>query len=251
MIKAIIIDDEPHCLESLSLDLVKYCPEIEVVKMLSSSKDGLKYIKNCKPDLLFLDIEMPWMNGFELLEYLSPIDFEVIFVTAYDSYAVNAFKVNAIDYLMKPIDKEDLKSAVAKVKDKLTTKDSGNDKIHHLLDQYFNSKSQKKIVFPEKDRQKFVDPNDIISVKAESNYSQVIIEGESPLTLSITLKAIEEKLEGLGFMRVHHSYLVNIDKVSQYVKSEGGYLIMCDNSIIPISRSKKSELKTFLESDYK
>ncbi len=251
MIKAILIDDEPHCLESLSLDLAKYCPDIEVTKMLSSSKEGLKYIKSTKPDLLFLDIEMPWMNGFELLEYLSPIDFEVIFVTAYDSYAVNAFKVNAVDYLMKPIDREDLKAAVAKVKEKLMSKNSGNDKIHLLLDQYFSSKSQKKIVFPEKDRQKFVDPNDIISVKAESNYSQVMLVNDSPLTLSITLKSIEEKLEGLGFMRVHHSYLVNMDKVSQYVKSDGGYLIMSDNSMIPISRSKKSELKTFLESDYK
>jgi two-component system LytT family response regulator len=251
MIKAILIDDEPHCLESLSLDLAKYCPEIEVSKMLSSSKDGLKYIKTMKPDLIFLDIEMPWMNGFEMLEYLSPIDFEVIFVTAYDSYAVNAFKVNAIDYLMKPIDKADLKTAVDKVKAKLLSKDSGNDKIHQLLEQYFNSRSLKKIAFAEKDRQKFVDPNDIISVKAESNYSQVMLEGESPLTLSITLKSIEEKLEGLGFMRVHHSYLVNMDKVTQYVKSDGGYLIMSDNSIIPISRSKKSELKTFLESDYK
>ena len=251
MIKAILIDDEPHCLESLTLDLQKYCPEVEIIKTLSSSKEGLKYIKKVKPDLLFLDIEMPWMNGFELLEYLSPIDFEVIFVTAYDSYAVNAFKVSAVDYLMKPIDKEDLKSAVAKVQKKLSAKDMGNDKIHHLLDQYFNSKAQKKIVFPEKDRQKFVDPNDIIAVKAESNYSQVFIENENPLTLSITLKAIEEKLSGLSFMRVHHSYLVNMDKVSQYVKSDGGYLIMSDNSMIPISRSKKSELKTFLESDYK
>ena len=251
MIKAILIDDEPHCLESLSLDLAKYCPEIEVCKTLSSSKEGLKYIKKLKPDLLFLDIEMPWMNGFELLEYLSPIDFEVIFVTAYDSYAVNAFKVNAVDYLMKPIDREDLKSAVAKIKAKLFTKEPENDKIHHLLDQYFSSKSQKKIVFAEKDRQKIVNPNDIISVKAESNYSQVMLAGEKPLTLSITLKSIEEKLEGMGFMRVHHSYLVNMDRVSQYVKSDGGYLIMNDNSMIPISRSKKSELKTFLESDYK
>jgi two-component system LytT family response regulator len=251
MIKAILIDDEPHCLESLSLDLAKYCPEIEVCKTLSSSKEGLKYIKTMQPDLLFLDIEMPWMNGFELLEYLSPIDFEVIFVTAYDSYAVNAFKVNAVDYLMKPIDREDLKAAVSKVKEKLMSKENGNDKIHHLLDQYFNSKSQKKIVFPEKDRQKFVDPNNIIYVKAESNYSNVILKGESPLMLSITLKTIEQKLEGLGFMRVHHSYLVNMDKVNQYVKSDGGYLIMTDKSMIPISRSKKSDLKTFLESDYK
>lgn len=251
MIKAILIDDEPHCLESLSLDLAKYCPEIEVCKALSSSKDGLKYIKLIKPDLLFLDIEMPWMNGFEMLEYLHPIDFEVIFVTAYDSYAVNAFKVNAIDYLMKPIDREDLKTAVTKVKNKLMSNGGSNDKIHLLLDQYFNSKSQKKIVFPEKDRQKFVDPSQIISVKAESNYSRVILEGESPLTLSITLKSIEEKLEGLSFMRVHHSYLVNMDKVTQYVKSDGGYLIMSDNTMIPISRSKKSDLKTFLESDFK
>ncbi|MDF1695940.1 MAG: LytTR family DNA-binding domain-containing protein [Saprospiraceae bacterium] len=250
MIKAILIDDEPHCLESLSLDLAKYCPEVEIIKMLSSSKDGLKYIKRANPDVLFLDIEMPWMNGFELLEYLSPIDFEVVFVTAYDSYAVNAFKVSAVDYLMKPVDRHDLKSAVDKVKAKLVSKNGNNDRIHSLLDQYFNSKTNQKIVFSEKDRQKFVDPNHIISVKAESNYSKVILEGQKPLTLSITLKAIEEKLEGMGFMRVHHSYLVNMNKVSQYVKSEGGYLVMSDNTIIPISRSKKPNLKTFLERDF-
>ena len=250
MIKAILIDDEQHCLESLSMDIEKYCPDIQICKTLSSSKDGLRYIKTIKPDLVFLDIEMPWMNGFEMLEYLQPLDFEVIFVTAYDSYAIHAFKVNAIDYLMKPIDQIDLVSAVEKVKQKLLKNENNHEQIQALINQYFNSKKQQKIIFSEKDRQKFINPDTIIYIMAESNYSTVYMENSSPLTLSVTLKSIEDKLENLNFLRIHHSYLVNMDKVKEYVKSDGGYLIMSDQSIVPISRSKKSILKTKLSNEF-
>ena len=250
MIKAILIDDEQHCLESLSMDIEKYCPDIQICKTLSSSKDGLRYIKTIKPDLVFLDIEMPWMNGFEMLEYLQPLDFEVIFVTAYDSYAIHAFKVNAIDYLMKPIDQIDLVSAVEKVKQKLLKNENNHEQIQALINQYFNSKKQQKIIFSEKDRQKFINPDTIIYIMAESNYSTVYMENSSPLTLSVTLKSIEDKLENLNFLRIHHSYLLNMDKVKEYVKSDGGYLIMSDQSIVPISRSKKSILKTKLSNEF-
>ncbi len=251
MIQAVLLDDEKHCIESLALDINKYCPEISIVKELTSAKEGLKYLKSNAPDILFLDIEMPWMNGFELLEYLQPINFEVIFVTAYDTYALKAFKVCAIDYLMKPIDKDDLIKAVEKVKSKIGSTEQGNDKIHNLLESYFSKKSTKKIAFAEKDRQQFIDPKDILFVSADSNYSKVKLENGQSLTLSMTLKSIESKLDLEGFLRVHHSYLVNMDKVIQYVKADGGYLVLVDNSMIPISRSKRGDLKSFLEQDFK
>lgn len=250
MIKALLLDDEAHCLESLSLDIEKYCPEIEICSAVNSAKAGLKQIKQIKPDLVFLDIEMPWMNGFELLDYLKPIDFEVIFVTAYDSYAVKAFKVNAIDYLMKPVDKDDLIKAVKKVKAKLAQNESSQPNIHTLLDQYFDNRNQKKIIFAEKDRQNLVSTDDIIYAKAESNYSKIVLQNEPSLTLSITLKTIEKKLQGHRFLRVHHSYLVNMNKVSQYIKTDGGYLVLSDDSQIPISRSRKEDLKSLLKEDY-
>lgn len=250
MINAILIDDELHCLESLTLDIEKYCPDVNIIGKYTSSKDGMGAIKKQKPDLVFLDIEMPWMNGFELLELLQPIDFDVIFVTAYDSYAVNAFKVNAVDYLMKPIDHEDLSKAISKIKNKQESSGENIDKIQHLLERYFESKNQKKVILSEKDKQNFVEPNKIIYIQAESNYSKVFFDIGQPLLLSNTLKSIEEKLEGLGFARVHNSYLVNMDKVVQYVKTDGGFLVMTDNSIIPISRSKRNILKGILTDDF-
>lgn len=249
-IKTIIIDDEAHCIESLSLDLEKYCPDIEIVHKTASSKDGLTAIKKLKPDLVFLDIEMPWMNGFEMLELLHPFTFEVIFVTAFDSYAIDAFKVSAIDYLMKPVDKEDLIRSVEKVKQRLSSSVSDGEKIHAMLETFFNSQQHKKIIFSERNKQQFVDPSQILYVKAESNYSQVFLEGQKSLTLSFTLKSIEEKLKDYEFLRVHHSYLVNMNKVTQYIKAEGGYLMVGENTMIPISRSKRSDLKTFLETDF-
>jgi two-component system LytT family response regulator len=249
MIRSILIDDEAHCIESLTLDIQKYCPEIDIIGQSTSSKEGLKKINDLKPQLVFLDIEMPWMNGFELLEILAPIDFEVIFVTAYDSYALKAFKVSAIDYLMKPIDKDDLIKAIEKVKAKIAKGQKSN--IHTLLESYFNSTKQKKVIFSEKDKQQIIDPSEIMYIKADGNYSIIHLENKKPLTISITLKAVEEKLNDEHFLRVHHSYVVNMDKVFQLVKSDGGYILMNDSTIIPISRSKKSDLQSYIQQDFK
>ncbi|MFZ1705345.1 MAG: LytTR family DNA-binding domain-containing protein [Saprospiraceae bacterium] len=250
MINAILIDDELPCIESLELDLLKYCIDINIIGKYISPKDGMNAIKKLKPDLVFLDIEMPWMNGFEMLELLQPINFDVIFVTAYDSYAVNAFKVNAIDYLMKPIDHEDLTKAVSKIKNKKESSGENIDRIQHMLEHYFQLKNSRKVILAEKDKQNFVEPGRIAYIQAESNYSKVFFDSGQPLLLSSTLKSIEDKLEGHGFARVHNSYLVNMDKVVQYVKSDGGYLVLSDNSIIPISRSKRNFLKSILTDDF-
>lgn len=251
-IKAIVLDDEKHCVESLCLDIERYCPEIEVVAALISAKECLSAIKRLKPDLLFLDIEMPWMNGFELLEYLYPTDFEVIFVTAYDSYAVQAFRASAVDYLMKPVDKNDLCDAVNKVKGRIANDGlSDQVRIRSLLDNYFSKKKVSKIALPDKDGQKFVELDEIMYVEASSNYSNLHLTTGDNLLVTLTLKHIEGKLDDERFVRVHHSFIINMDHVMQYVKSDGGYLVMTDGSQVPISRSRRSDVREIIETEFK
>lgn len=251
-VKAIVLDDEKHCVESLCLDIERYCPEVEVVAALTSAKECLSAIKKLRPELLFLDIEMPWMNGFELLEYLYPTDFEVIFVTAYDSYAVQAFRASAVDYLMKPVDKNDLIDAVEKVKTRISN--NGRTEQAHirtLLDDYFSKRKVSKIALPDKDGQKFVELDQIMYVEASSNYSNLHLADGNTLLVTLTLKHIDSKLDDERFIRVHHSFIINMDHVTQYVKSDGGYLVMKDGSQVPISRSKRPGLRELIETEFK
>ncbi len=252
MIKAIILDDEQHCVDSLFLDLERYCPEVHIVHALTSSKDCLTAIRKESPDLLFLDIEMPWMNGFELLDFLHPIDFEVIFVTAYDSYAVQAFRASAADYLMKPIDRSDLIDAVKKVKSRIEQGNSSTQiDMKTMLDNYFMGQKVQKIMLPDKDGQKFVELDSIMYVEAMSNYAKLhLINGDSIL-VTLTLKNIEQRLEGARFIRVHHSFIINMDHVSQYVRTDGGYLVMANQAKIPISRSRRSDIKEIIKAEFK
>lgn len=245
MIRTIILDDEKHCVESLRLDLVKYCPEVEILTTCTGSKEGLQAIKKLKPDLVFLDVEMPWMNGFELLELLQPVDFDVVFTTAYDSYALKAFRVSAVDYLLKPICKDDLISAVQRIHKKIY--DPGTDRIQTLLDDYFTRQQQSRITIPEKDGYQFIDVPTILYAESDGNYSRIFISDKSPIFISMTLKDLEKKLSGNNFCRVHHSFLVNLDNVERYVKAEGGYLVMKNGAIVPVSRAKKNELKAVIQ----
>lgn len=245
MIRTMILDDEKHCVESLRLDLVKYCPEVEILATCTGSKEGLQAIKKLKPDLVFLDVEMPWMNGFELLELLQPVEFDVIFTTAYDSYALKAFRVSAVDYLLKPICKDDLISAVQRIHKKLN--DTGTDRIQTLLDDYFTRQQQSRITIPEKDGYQFIDVPNILYAESDGNYARIFIHQKSPLFVSMTLKDLENKLSGNNFCRVHHSFLVNLDNVDRYVKAEGGYLVMKNGAIVPVSRAKKNDLKSVIQ----
>ena len=238
MIKTILIDDEIHCLRTLEYDLKKHCPEISILTSCASAQEGLESIREQKPDLVFLDIEMPRMNAFELLEKLDQIDFDIIFTTAYDQYALNAFKVNAVDYLLKPINSDELIKAVDKIRERRKVSDEQIDFIMGQIKKNID-KDVKRIPIPSAEGLDFVDIMDIIYCKAESNYTFIFFTGNKKKIIAKTLKSFEELLPKSSFFRPHQSYLVNLHHVKTYVRADGGYLIMSNKDKVAISRSKK------------
>ncbi|HZI54603.1 MAG TPA: LytTR family DNA-binding domain-containing protein [Chitinophagaceae bacterium] len=241
MIKALIIDDEIHCRKTLSMLLKDYCPDVQVMGQCSDGESGLDSIQKFKPDLIFLDIEMPNMNGFEMLEKLPEINFEIIFTTSYDQYAIKAIRFSALDYLLKPVDREELQRAVQKA----------TQRLHHPLPQQLEILLQKlhqpassiqKIALPTMEGLQMIAVNSIISCASDSNYTVFFLKNKQKLIVSRPLKEIEEMLEEYSFLRVHNSYLVSLNEIEKYVKGEGGYLVMTDGSAIDVSRSKKETL---------
>lgn len=242
MTKAIIIDDEVHCLETLSLLLNEFCPEVQLIEQCSSAKKGLEAIEECKPDLVFLDIEMPFMNGFELLEQLSTISFAIIFTTSYDQYAIKAIRYSALDYLLKPVDPKELISAVKKVREKSPLPMA--EQFQMLLQQ-INGKNSgfNKIAVPTAEGFELIPAEQVLYCEANDNYTHFLLKNKNKIIACRTLKDIEEQLIDFPFfVRVHNSYLVNLNEVTKYVRGEGGYLIMSDNSSVNVSRSRKEAL---------
>jgi two-component system, LytTR family, response regulator len=241
MIKAIIIDDEMHCRKTLSILLKEYCPDVQVIEQCENGEDGVEAIKKSKPDLVFLDIEMPRMNGFEMLEQFSEIPFAVIFTTGYDQYAIKAFRFSALDYLLKPIDHEELKKAVLKVSRQVLYPLPQQleillQKIHH------QPAAINKIALPTMEGLQMIPVDSIVSCASDRNYTAVLLKGKQKIIVSKILKDIEEMLEEYSFLRVHHSYIVNLNEISKYVKGEGGCLVMSDGSSVDVSRSRKEIL---------
>jgi two-component system, LytTR family, response regulator len=238
--RAIIIDDEPNCCKTLAALLDRFAPEVKVVSICKNGKEGMESIKQEKPDLVFLDVEMPIMNGFEMLERLEAIDFHLVFTTSYDQYALKAFRFSAVDYLLKPIDKTELLQSIEKAKrvDKTVTQQIELllEKIHHPL------AAINKIAVPTMEGLQMISIENIISAEADDNYSILKLKGNKKVVVSTTLKEVEEALENHPFSRVHRCYLVNLNEIEKYVKGEGGYLVMSDGSIIDVSRSKKEPL---------
>ena len=241
MLTAIIVDDEQKCCETLSILLARYCADVRVLAICNSGADALREINARQPDIVFLDVEMPFMNGFELLEKLSRINFELIFTTSYDEYAIKAIRFSALDYLLKPIDREDLVRAVNRAVQK---------KQHpfpfqlEVLLQKFNhsSASVLKIALPTMHGLQMIAVDNIISCESDSNYTIFLQKNNQKTIASRTMKEMEELLEDYPFLRVHRSYIVNLNEVSKYIKGEGGYLIMSDGSKIDVSRSYKESL---------
>jgi len=248
MLRAIIIDDELNCCKTLEIELKMHCGDmVEVIAIMTESKDALDMIPRLKPDLLFLDIEMPWMTGFELLQELTPIDFDVIFVTAYDQYATKAFKFSAIDYLLKPIDDEELKEAVLRVNSR---KPPFSNKEHYdLFIENINNQSTKfpKIALKTHEGLEFVKVDKIVRIESESNYATVFLDDRSKLVVIKSLKEFESLLSPHNFFRSHQSHLVNPLHIKKYLKADGGYLEMEDGSIASISREKKKDLMTLID----
>ncbi len=241
MITATIIDDEPYCCESLATLLERYCPDVKILDICYSAATGLKSISEKKPQILFLDIEMPHTNGFELLEKLPEINFELIFTTSYDQYAIKAIRFSALDYLLKPVDREELQKAVQKVA----------SRMEHALPQQIEILLQKmnhptvplnRIAIPTVGGLQMIFVDSIISCNADSNYTILLLKNKQKIIASHTLKEIEEMLEDYSFARVHHSYLVNLNEVEKYIKGEGGYLLMSDGTNVDVSRSRKEIL---------
>ncbi|HXB93613.1 MAG TPA: LytTR family DNA-binding domain-containing protein [Puia sp.] len=239
MLRSIIIDDEPDCTETLGLLLDRYCPEVEVAAVCHSAAAALETIPKQKPDLIFLDIEMPHTNGFQLLEQLPAIDFDIIFTTSYDQYAIKAIRFSALDYLLKPVDREELRSAVRKTAQR-----------HHppltqqleILLQRLHQPTTNKTAIPTMEGLQMIAVDSIIACRSDSNYTILHLKDKQKMTASRTLKEIEETLDGLPFLRVHQSWLVNLDEVAKYVRGEGGYLVMSDGSSVDVARSRKELL---------
>jgi two-component system LytT family response regulator len=246
-IKTLIIDDELACVESLAIELEEYCPEIELVGKCNDPKESIRMISELKPDLIFLDIEMPWMNGFEILEQFDPIPFEVIFVTAYDQFALKAFQFSAVDYLLKPNNKAQLISAVDKVKKRIE-KSITKDHLKALLDNIKKDKPLKNIAIPNINGVDFIAIDDIMYCEADNNYSTIHLKDKQKTIVSKSLKTIEQMFSDHSFVRIHHSYIVNMDHVKKYIKTDGGYVVMSDGKQLSVSRSRKEDLVGFIKS---
>lgn len=240
MIKAIIVDDERNNRENLLNLLSKHCSHVNMVGQANSVDSAIQLIHDQKPNLVFLDIKMPEKDGFELLKAVSEINFEVIFVTAYNEYAIQAIKICAIDYLLKPINTPELIKAVQKVENKIT-KDFTNKAFHHYISNT-QANSSKKIALPTHEQVDFVDINNIIRLEGENNYTHVFLSNNSRKLISKTLKEFENLLSDLGFVRIHRSHLVNANHIETYLKNDGGYIVLNNGHRLPISRNRKAEI---------
>ncbi len=242
MIKAILIDDEVHCLNSLSILLNDYCPNVEVMERCMAAKQGLMAIGKHNPSLVFLDIEMPLMNGFELLEQFTEIPFAIIFTTSYDQYAIKAIRFSALDYLLKPIDPKELVAAVRKVQTQKYL--PMPEQFQILMNQMkYKDGGINKIAIPTSEGFELIAAEQLIRCEASDNYTHVFLKNNTKVVACRTLKEMEEQLQNFpSFLRVHHSYLVNLNEVTKYVRGEGGYLIMSDGSTVNVSRGRKEAL---------
>jgi two-component system LytT family response regulator len=242
MINAILIDDEKHCLVTLRMMLNRYCKDVQIIEECSSAKKGLESIGKHKPDLVFLDIEMPIMNGFELLQRLPEIPFAIVFTTSYDQYAIKAIKFSALDYLLKPIDPEELITAVSKISSR--KQQPGAEQFDILLQQIRQKGTGfEKIAIPTIEGFELIRADQIIRCEADDNYTHVYLKNKTKIVSSRMLKEMEELLQDFRyFERVHNSYLVNMNEVSKYIRGDGGYLLMSDGSTVSISKSRRESL---------
>ena len=243
MLRAILIDDEKNSLGALRLELEINCPSVQIVGLCRGPEEGLAAIKSSEPDLVFLDIQMPEMNGFELLRSLPEVNFDVIFVTAYDSYSMQAIKVSALDYLLKPVDGEELQRAVKKVEDNQVLKRS-RAQVDFLLTnlQQGGDKSFSKIALPTMKGLDFVSLDEILYCSADGNYTAINVISGDKYVITRTLSEFEEMLDQSIFFRTHKSYLVNLQHIKQYIKGSGGQVILKDGTSIPVARARKELL---------
>jgi two-component system LytT family response regulator len=235
MIKLVLIDDEPKAIKSLEWEIDNFCNGVEVMAAFTNPKKAITYLKTNDPDCVFLDVEMPEMDGFHFLSHFQKRDFCVVFITAYNQYAIKAIKENAFDYLLKPIDSDDLVLTIEKLK-----ADKKNGRTYDALEERLKTHSNKRIAIPVEGKLVFINTENIIYCESDGNYCKIYLDHKKPLFISKKLKEVESILPEDDFFRVHNSYVVNLKKVSEYLKSEG-YVVLDNAKEIPVSRNKKSE----------
>ncbi len=242
-IRSIIIDDEPNNIENLRSIINTYCPEVELVATALNAADGINAIKAHQPDLIFLDIQMPGASGFDVLKAFTPVNFEVIFITAYDHYGIQAIKFSALDYLLKPIDITEFKLAIHKATEKISARKQ-NHSIENLL-AYIKSdrKETPKIALPTFNEIMYVKVTEIVRCEAENNYTTFYLQNGERILVCKTLKEFADLLQPHQFIRTHQSHLVNLHCVKSYLKEDGGTLLLNDQTKIPISRQKRDKVK--------
>ncbi|MBL7968580.1 MAG: response regulator transcription factor [Prolixibacteraceae bacterium] len=248
LLSALIVDDEKNGRENLAGLIRSHCPQIKVVAEAASVEQAISAIHEHQPQLIFLDIEMPGGNGFQLLEHFNNFPFEVIFVTAYDNYAIRAIRFSASDYILKPINLNELKAAVDKVSERIRNR-SENERIRQL---YLNTMhpANPKIGLPTGERVEFVEVKSIVRCQGESNYTHIYFADHKPILTAKSLIEFEELLSEYGFVRVHKTHVVNLNHVTSFTKNDGGVLYLSNGDSVAISRRRKDftleQLKTVL-----
>jgi two-component system, LytTR family, response regulator len=239
--KAIIIDDEIPSADNLRILISENCPEVNIAAICHDAHEGIAAVRNLRPDLLFLDIEMPFADGFSVLREVGDEKLNVVFTTAFSEYAVRAFRVNACDYLLKPVDPEELRAAVEKAKN-LPGNASGVLSRIEALEQHMQQRGRSRLAVQGVEGYSLIDYDEIIRLEASSNYTHIYCRNGKKHTVAKLLKDFEEQLSGEGFFRTHSSHLVNLSHVTKYLRGDGGYLHLSDGTQIEVSRSRKKEV---------
>lgn len=242
MLKAVIVDDEPKAIQSLSWELSNFNNDLEIIQTFTEAEEAIKYINSNAIDCLFLDIDMPTMDGFQLLKKLDKKDFAVVITTAYNEYAIKALKNDAIDYLLKPVDSDDLEVTLNRIKN-YHLKNNSSDRIEQLLSNFNKNFNKKKITINTDRKLIFLDESDIIFIESDGNYSSIHTVNNKKIVITKKLKEVNLLLPSEHFFRIHNSFIINLNKLKEFLKSEG-YVILENNHKIPVSRQKKSD---FLE----
>lgn len=245
MVNAIVIDDEEISLKALGEKINAHCPGIRVIKLFHQPEQALKEMEFLRPELVFLDIEMPKMNGFSFLKHCSPVNFDVIFTTAYSDYAIQALRLSAFDFILKPIDIADLIRASTRLQEKIKNQQQHQLLVEQQMQVYQQYQSATapigKIALPVINGLEFIDANTILKVQGENVYSHFYLENGKKIVASITLKEADAMLNRFGFFRVHKSYIVNLKHITRYIKGEGGTVILADGSEVEVSRRNKGD----------
>ena len=241
MLTAIIIDDERRSRNALRQKLAMHCADVQIINECESGGEGIKSIEEKKPDIVFLDVEMPRLNGFAMLQQLHNRNFSMIFVTAYDHYAIQAIKYSALDYLVKPIEVTELQKAIERVKEK-QQHTKPDKRLDVLLDNLEQKKHERfRIAVPTAAGLEFLRVEHIIYLEAHDNYTHIFIDDKRKYIVSRTLKDFEEMLPADTFLRIHNSHIINKNFAEKYIRGDGGQVVLSNGAVLDIAKRKKSE----------